>query len=135
GRTTQLLAEINAQYPEVPVAEIQNFIKEHTLPAVGAETVGQLAAAPLGGGLLMAAADAVAGRQSPAAWNKLLEEAAKKWPPKGYVVGRGHLGELALQVGEQYRADNPTKDIPQTEIRQFLEAQERGNAQTALTTE
>jgi SecD/SecF fusion protein len=135
GRTTQLVAEINAQFPDVPIEEIQNFVKEHTQPAVGAETVGQLAAAPLGGGILMAAADAAAGRQSPAAWNKLLEEVAKKWPPKGYVIGRGHLGELALQVGEQYRADNPNKDIPQKEIRQFLETQEKGNAQTALTTE
>jgi SecD/SecF fusion protein len=84
GQKTELLADINAQYPNVDVKDIRSFIDEN-----------------------YKASDA---KPDAAAWKKLLEKAAEKYPLKNYVVGRGRLPELANEIQQQY-PDKPAKEI------------------------
>src|SRR6266849_5437683 len=82
GRTVELIARINEQYPDVPVTDpekhqgIKDFIEQnYKEPAPGTDKEKQ-----------------------EAAWKKLLAEVAKKWPPKRYEVGRGRLQVLVNRV-------------------------------------
>jgi SecD/SecF fusion protein len=84
GQKTELLADINAQYPDTEVSEVREFID--------------------------ASYKAPDAKPDAAAWKKLLEKAAEKYPPKDYVVGRGRLPELANEIQQQY-PDKPAKDI------------------------
>ena len=91
GRTVELIAQIDEQIqlrrqqdsaaPDVPLSEIKKFIEDNYKPKAGTDE---------------------------AAWNKLLDEAAKKWPPVGYDVGRGRIPLLVNRVREQY-PDEPIK--------------------------
>jgi SecD/SecF fusion protein len=73
GRTIELIARINAQYPDENVSKIEQFVKDQYKDA-----------------------------KSPDAWNKLLAEATKQWPPRGYEVGRGQLQVLVTQILDQH---------------------------------
>jgi SecD/SecF fusion protein len=91
GQTIELLAQIDEQVqlrreqdssaPAVPVTEIRKFIDDNYKPTSAPDE---------------------------AAWNKLLAEAAKKWPPVGYDVGRGKIPSLVNRVRDQY-PDEPIK--------------------------
>src|SRR5262249_81240 len=73
---------VNEQHPEVPVAEIEAFVKEN------------------------------AGKAGPEAdnnWATLLKKTEEKWPPVGYVIARGNLTKLLEQVRQQY-PDDPIRD-------------------------
>jgi SecD/SecF fusion protein len=83
GHPTRLVAAVNEQHPEVPVEEIQQFIKENSGKA-GAE----------------------AGKE----WDTLVAKVTEKWPPGGYQVARGRLLKLVELVQKQY-PNEPVKDI------------------------
>src|SRR5262249_54071622 len=83
-----LLADINAQHPDTDVAEIEKLIADN-----------------------YKAPDA---KPDAAAWKELLKKVDEKYPPKGYVVGRGRLPELAKEAQQQ----NPDKSA--NEIADFL---------------
>src|SRR5262249_7280488 len=104
GRTVELLARVNEQYPnpkdpnhpqpgEVKISEIEQFIREHYNPTPPAE-----------GG-------AAPPQQT---WQQLVEEVAKQWSPKTYVVQRGRLQTLVDRIAAQY------PDVPVTEIGDFI---------------
>jgi SecD/SecF fusion protein len=76
GRTIELLARVNAQHPDVPAKEVEDFINERYKPGQGA-----------------------------AAWNSMLAEVEKKWPANRYEVGLGRLALLETQVLNQYQGD------------------------------
>jgi SecD/SecF fusion protein len=91
GRKTELLADVNAQYPDLSVQEIEQFIAEHYKPKAGADA------------------------DNTEAWQKLLTAVSKQWPPKGYDVSRGRLQELVTRVREQY------PDVPANEVSEFVD--------------
>ena len=66
GQRLALVAEINAQFPDEPVADINRFIDENWRSSSDAHTVGDLAA-PLGAGPFQAAAHASPPRRIPKA--------------------------------------------------------------------
>src|SRR5262249_39363761 len=80
GHVTRLVAAVNEQYPDVPVEEIEQFIKENQ-GKPGAE----------------------AGKE----WDALIARVTEKWPPVGYQVARGRLLKLAELVEKQYREVQP----------------------------
>ncbi len=84
GQKTQLLADINAQYPDKDVKGVEGFIAANY--------------------------KAPADKPDPAAWQKLLEKSADEYPPHEYVVGRGRLPELANEVQRQH-PETPAKEI------------------------
>src|SRR5262249_13301893 len=79
GHVVQLGAAINAQYPPDPddpktdVARIRSFVEENYKAPRDAK-----------------------------AWDALLDKASAEYPPRGYVVGRGKVTELASEVAQQH---------------------------------
>ncbi len=92
GHKTELLARVNEQWPGADTAEIRKFIDDTYKPVAGADEAKQAEA-----------------------WNKVVTEVGKKWPPKAYDVGRGRLQILVSRVHEQY------PDVTPLEISQFIE--------------
>jgi SecD/SecF fusion protein len=78
GHKTELIAQINAQHPEVPLDEIKKFVEANYKTASG-DT-----------------------QQSAAAWRDLLAKVEQQWKPVGYDVGRGKLQVLVNAVHAQY---------------------------------
>src|SRR5262249_47981685 len=76
GRKTELVSRINEQHPEEKIAEIKKFVDAYKPEADP--------------------------KKAETAWQKLVAEAAKKWPPVGYDVGLGRLPVLINRVREQY---------------------------------
>jgi SecD/SecF fusion protein len=99
GRKTELLARINEQHDDVPIAEIKEFIDEHYKPA--------------------------AGQDDQAAWQKLLVQAAERWPLQTYAVSRGRIPILVNRVNEQYPNESP-KDIAAFVEEKYKANKERG---------
>jgi SecD/SecF fusion protein len=107
GRKTELLAWVNAQYPDVPIEEIQKFVAEHYKSSPTASQAEQ-----------------------EAAWKQLIAEVEKKWPPTRYEVSRGALQVLVNRVREQH----PEASVQ--EISQFIDSHYKlGKEKRQLTTE
>jgi SecD/SecF fusion protein len=125
GQKTRLLADIYAQYPgkgnsddpdkgvtdEMASAEaITKFIEDGYPYAQGAEPDDK----------------------AKKAWEKLLAQASKTYPPRTYEVGRGRILELANQIQQQH----PDADL--NEVRRVVKADEtkqKSRRGQALTTE
>jgi SecD/SecF fusion protein len=78
-RRIELLARVNAQHPDVPVADIEKFIDQNYQAKTGTD----------------------------ATWKDLLAKVAKQYPPKSYDAGRGRLPTLVNQIREQYPDVSP----------------------------
>src|SRR5205823_981978 len=66
------------------------------------------------------------------AWEKLIDEASRTYPPRSYEVGRGRILELANQIQQQH----PEADL--TEVRKLVRADDtkrKSRRGQALTTE
>jgi SecD/SecF fusion protein len=93
GRTTELLARINAQYPDeekVPVAQIEKFIHDNYKPVNDPQ-------------------------KDQKAWQQLLDRAAAQYPPRHYEVARGRVPTLINLVREE------KPDLPATEVEKFID--------------
>jgi SecD/SecF fusion protein len=91
GKTTELVARVNEQYPDAPITDpvkhegVKDFIEQHyQASAYGSDKEKQ-----------------------EAGWKKLLAEVAKKWPPRRYEVGRGRLQVLVNRILEQHPEVTP----------------------------
>lgn len=97
GLTIELLAAINAQYPEEPVDAVKRLIEsEYTDKAKDKSNV-----------------------EKKDLWDALLKKVDAKYPPKEYVVGPGHEGELATQILQQH----PSADL--NRIRRLISLMEQ----------
>jgi SecD/SecF fusion protein len=100
GRTTELTARINEQYPDEPVAKIEEFIKQNYKPDADA-------------------------KKSEEAWKNLLAAAAKQWPPVRYDVGRGRVPALINRIREQYPNES-AKTISDFIEQKYEQSKEKG---------
>ncbi|HEV3084988.1 MAG TPA: protein translocase subunit SecD [Gemmataceae bacterium] len=110
GRTTELIARINEQYPQVPIYATTQAEANKDKEAAKFPPVAEFVQKNFN-------AESVKGDQKKlsAAWNDLLAKAAKAYPPWHYEVGRGRTQILANRVREQY----PDKSLQ--EIDRFIE--------------
>jgi SecD/SecF fusion protein len=107
GQKIELLALVNAQYPDVKTGDIEAFINQHY-------HVSATATQP----------------EQEAAWKNLITDVQKQWPPVRYEVGRGSLQILVNRVREQH----PEASVQQ--IGQFIDSHYNlGKEKRQLTTE
>jgi SecD/SecF fusion protein len=84
GRTTELMARINAQHPDTPIADLEKFVHDNFKPANDPQ-------------------------KQQSAWQQLLDKAAVQYPPRHYEVARGRVPILINLVREQYPNLAPTE--------------------------
>ncbi|HEV3117178.1 MAG TPA: protein translocase subunit SecD, partial [Gemmataceae bacterium] len=104
GRTIELIARINEQYPELPIYKPETA-QEGQKPPVADFIKANYNE------------DTVKGnpQKQEAAWKQLLDKSAKEYPPRTYAVTRGRTPTLVNKVREQY------PDVTPQQVESFIE--------------